>query len=194
MSKALFILAIIIFSNSFSFLANAQDEPSIENISKWTQAATEQIMTFNFNDYDKKVIENKKYFTIDGYTKFYDAMEKSGGPDMIKQGKMVREIKLTCFPETSQTQNDPPIWVAKFPMQTTIYNASRQGKYYDYATVFIEMENGQLGIKQWISRAIDASQAEVCTEKQRIMLEIENLKNEISENQLKIKTLEEKIQ
>ncbi len=199
MKNIYLLIALIIFSHSFVLPVKAQENLSNEDVAKWVQSAAEQVMTFGFNDYEKRAIDNKKYFTVKGYESFYTAMKRSQIDKLIIENKMIRQAKTICFPEVTASSESPHAWKVVVPMEVVHFDSAKQKRDYLLSTIHVERDPNvnnelHLGIRQWISVGMDESKKALCSEKARMNWEIQNLRSEIKEREARILMLQQKMQ
>src|SRR4051812_44593260 len=74
------LIIIVAFALALPMQARAQQPPGDDAVVQWTAKAMTDIMSFDFDNYDKKKEQNRKYFTQHGYDGFYEAMDHARIP------------------------------------------------------------------------------------------------------------------
>lgn len=94
--------------------------------SDWAKEATLSVMTFNAETFESRKAANKKYFTSNGFRSFYEALELSRIPQMVRDANLdvtsvvISEPKVTQVDQTQDTIR----YVMEMKLATTYKNRS----------------------------------------------------------------------
>jgi intracellular multiplication protein IcmL len=133
-------------------------EPNLNKAAliSWLGAATTEIMTFNFLNYDEVFGKSKRYFSKDGWTSFSDALLKSG---LLKSVTDYQQV-ITSIPRDQPTVVAEGIiegqyrWVMNVNLIMTIRAGSKRSiKGYTVMVILVKedtIDNPMgVGIYQW---------------------------------------------
>jgi intracellular multiplication protein IcmL len=136
------------------------DQPNMSTagLMSWVAQATSEVMTFGYNDYQRRLQQSSRHFTHHGWETFIAALQQSHIIDGMQSGKEA----LTASPRNAPILvqegviNGKYRWIIKLPLQVSYDSVSSARKDNLNVTLVIErvpsLENPSgVGIEQWIS-------------------------------------------
>ncbi len=139
------------------------DNTSNEEVSKFVFEAATEIMSFGFENYDERKLQNKKYFTDDGYKSFYKAMNASRIPETIATNKRVIFPRIKCDPFVRKFDNEK--WTAIFPLALSYVSGQKLLRQQLIVELYIAKTLNGFGIVQWIAVGRDIEDIPECIAK-----------------------------
>lgn len=140
-------------------VAMSQANLSKPALMSWVAQAVTETMTFNFNDYRRRLQESSRNFTKQGWESFTSALDRSGILDSVKANKQV----LTSIPSGAPVLQKEGIdnqgryyWQVQIPITITYEAGSRTRSDNIVVSLNIvrvprlESQYG-IGIEQWIA-------------------------------------------
>lgn len=162
-ASTLLFLALFMLS-----ISNAAFADTNEEVKAWAQNAASEIMTFNFNNFETRAQDNKRFFTPKGYKSFSVAMERALIPKIVAENKLMAETQVLCPPEIAQSPTvNQNYWILKIPLKTTWTHGKKAITDYTRATAKISSAAGTspgYGIEQWITFPISEEESKVCSD------------------------------
>lgn len=70
---------------------------TLTDVKKFVEVAAPAVMTFGFDDFEKKKLENAHFFTKQGFISFYNAMKMAELDRMTLEDKVIAEADLLCI-------------------------------------------------------------------------------------------------
>lgn len=102
----------------------AFDQPYLNRNSlfNWASTAATSILTFGFNDMNRRFEENKQYFTPEGWNSFMAALEQSKFLETVNKNQQLITAIVTEVPELSfyGMSEGRLTWILKLKMSMTI--------------------------------------------------------------------------
>ena len=138
----------------------ALSEPNLSTpaLMSWVAQATTEVMTFNFNDYRRRLQEASRNFTRSGWESFTEALQQSRIIEVVERNDQV----LTAAPQGAPVLQSQGLylgryqWIVQIPMVLTYQAGSKTRSDSLLVTVVVvrvprlESANG-VGIEQWIA-------------------------------------------
>ena len=138
---------------------SALSEPNLSTpaLMSWSAQAVSQTMTFGFHDYKKRLQESSRFFTRAGWSKFTQALEKSGIMTAVESNQQV----VTAAPKRAPVivregmKNGRYEWYVEIPMSITYKAGAKVRAESPLVRLKIvrvpKLENAHgVGIEQWI--------------------------------------------
>lgn len=139
-------------------------------------------MTFGFHNYDKKLIENRKFFTLEGYQNFMIALSRSKTIENVHKNQSIINAKVMCFPRITKQEKES--WTLMFPFSKTYSNSAGDDAFYSNAEMTVKYDENvendmHLGIVQWVETTLSKEEAEKCDPEEQKKAKIGQLQREI---------------
>lgn len=138
----------------------ALNEPNLSTpaLMSWVAQATTEVMTFGFNDYQRRLQESSRNFTRRGWESFTQALQRSRIIEMMDANQQV----ITAAPAGAPLlKSEGPVldryqWVIEIPLVVTYQSGARVKSDNLLVTVVVvrvpRLENPSgVGIEQWIA-------------------------------------------
>ncbi len=118
-------LAQTSIANSQPF-GNQIQPPKDCPFSDWAKEATLSVMTFNAENFESRKSANKKYFTNSGFKSFYEALDLSRIPQMVRDTNLDVTSAVMSDPKVTQVDQtqDSIRYVMEMKLATTYTNRS----------------------------------------------------------------------
>lgn len=136
------------------------DQPNMNPAAllSWVARAASEVMTFEFNGYQRQLQQSSRYFTKEGWESFTDALQKSRIIDSVTAQKQVVTAVPRSAPIVKQqgATNGKYQWVIQMPLKVTYASSTQSRADNLYLTLLVErvpsLENPDgVGIAQWIA-------------------------------------------
>ncbi len=138
----------------------ALSEPNLSTpaLLSWVAQAATEVMTFGFNDYQRRLQESSRNFTRRGWESFTHALELSRIIEMVKSNQQVATAAPRGAPilQSEGEFNGRYQWVVQLPMILTYQSGSKMRSDSLLVTLVVvrvprlESPNG-VGIEQWVA-------------------------------------------
>lgn len=139
----------------------ALNQPNLSTaaLTSWVAQSSTEVMTFGFNDYQRRLQESSRHFTRRGWQSFTTALETSRMIETISANQQV----ITAAPRGAPIVISEGLfrgryeWTVQFPMILTFQSGAREQRKNIMITAKIvrvsrlESPNG-VGIEQWIAQ------------------------------------------
>jgi len=135
-------------------------QPNLSNpaLMSWVAQAATEVMTFGFNDYQRRLQESSRNFTRRGWESFTNALQAARIIDTIEKTSQVVSATPSGAPILQQegVVNGQYQWVVQLPMTLSFQSGSQVRNVSWMVTIVVvrvprlESPNG-VGIAQWIA-------------------------------------------
>jgi len=135
-------------------------QPNLSNpaLMSWVAQAATEVMTFGFNDYQRRLQESSRNFTRRGWESFTNALQSARIIETIEQNSQVVSATPRGAPilQSEGVVNGQYQWVVQLPMTLSFQSGSQKRSVNWMVTLVIvrvprlESPNG-VGIAQWIA-------------------------------------------
>ncbi len=135
-------------------------QPNLSNpaLMSWVAQAATEVMTFGFNDYQRRLQESSRNFTRRGWESFTNALQQARIIETIETNSQVVSATPRGAPilQSEGVINGQYQWVVQIPMGLTFQSGSQKRNVNWIVTIVVvrvprlESPNG-VGIAQWIA-------------------------------------------
>ncbi len=135
-------------------------QPNLSNpaLMSWVAQAATEVMTFGFNDYQRRLQESSRNFTRRGWESFTNALQTARIIETIEENSQVVSATPRGAPilQSEGVVGGQYQWVVQLPMTLTFQSGSQKRAVNWIATIVVvrvprlESPNG-VGIAQWIA-------------------------------------------
>lgn len=134
---------------------------SSDDVRDFVRVAAIAAMSFGFQDFEKKKIEDAPYFTKRGYVSFYQTVKNAGIKKYVEQSQYVAVPEILCIIHVKKTRDEYNriVWntrsIMKIKYSYPTPTMSRQ-EFYESEIIVMNKEDESLsyqpnlGIRQWI--------------------------------------------